>query len=91
MRADKAIKKTINSQIKILVFNGIENIKQECKKGNYRAKIELSKYFKVDEQVINRFKNLGYDIGSTNDLGDKYYVNIFWNEKELIKDDFVSA
>ena len=35
----------------------------------------------LDEQVINRFKNLGYDIGSTNDVGEKYYVNIFWNEK----------
>ena len=96
MKASKAIKKTFKSQVKILVTNGIQLIKDECNKGNYRAKIDLlvdksTLSYRINEQVKNTFESLGYKLGSTNSCDNRYYLNVFWDIEELNKEDFISS
>ena len=96
MKVEKAIKKTFKAQVKILFTNGIQSIKDECNKGNYRAKIDLlvdksTLSYRINEQVKNTFKSLGYKLGSTNSCDNRYYLNVFWDIEELNKEDFISS
>lgn len=96
MKASKAIKKTFKAQVKILVTNGIQSIKDECNKGSYKAKIDLlvdksTLSNEINKQVKNTFESLGYRLGSTNSCDNRYFINVFWDLEELNKEDFISS
>jgi RNase P/RNase MRP subunit p30 len=98
MKANKALKKTFNANVKILTKNAVKTIRLACSEGNYIAEVDLLEddlksrpTFKINQKLIDNLKELGYRIGSQNKAKGKYFVNVFWDEPELNKEDFTNS
>lgn len=98
MKISKALKKTFNANVKILTKNAIKTIKLACSNGLYIAEVDLLEddlksrpTFKINQQLVGNLKELGYRIGSQNKAKGKYFVNVFWDEPELNKEDFTNS
>jgi len=97
MKISKALKKTFNANVKILTKNAIKTIKLACNDGSYTAEVEfleddlkIRPTFKINQQLVSNLQKLGYRIGSHN-KSLQGFVNVFWDEPDLNKEDFTNS